>query len=119
MPTLTIRCSDEQYTSIQAAAQAAGASMESWARDLLTSAAAAPVVRKMYAYRGMGPGSVIIKRISDNPGGTVATGQGWTQEVADAVNRAKMLVRRNEPGDRENAVALLKEHFKIAGEVGI
>jgi len=30
-----------------------------------------------------------------------------------------MLVRRNEPGDRENAVALLKEHFEIVVEVGI
>jgi len=119
MPTLTIRCSDEQYTSIQAAAQAAGASMEGWARDLLISAAAAPVVRKMYAYRGMGPGSVILKRVSDDPNGTVTTGQGWTQEVDDAVKRAKMLAIRNEPGDRESAVALLKEHFEIVVEVGI
>lgn len=119
MAQMSIRLDDEQYASIQAAAQNSGKAMEKWARDLLVAAAQAPVVRERYGYRGMGPGLVNLKRVSNNPGGTVATGNGWTQDVADAIKRAEMLVQRNEPGDRESAVALLKEHFEIVVEVGV
>ena len=42
-----------------------------------------------------------------------------SQNVADAMKSAEMLVRRNEVGDRESAVALLKEHFEIVVEVGV
>lgn len=119
MAQLAIRCTDEQYASIQDAARASGKAMEAWARDLLISAAAGPVVRARYGYSAMGPGKALIKRASDHPGGTVATGNDWSQDVADAVKRAEMLVRRNEPGDRESAVALLKEHFEIVVEVGV
>lgn len=119
MAQMSIRLDAEQYASIQAAAQNSGKAMEAWARDLLIAAAQEPVVRERYGYRGIGPGVVNIKRVSSHPNGTVATGAGWTQEVVDAVKRAEMLVRRNEPGDRESAVALLKEHFEIVVEVGV
>lgn len=119
MAQMSIRLDTEQYASIQAAAQNSGKAMETWARDLLLAAAQAPVVRERYGYRGMGPGLVNIKRVSNNPGGTVATGNYTGQEQADAVKRAEMLVRRNEPGDRESAVALLKAHFEIVVEVGV
>lgn len=119
MPTLTIRCSDEQYASIQAAAQNAGTSMEGWARGVLDAAAAAPVVKERYAYRAIGPGKAIVKRVSSHPNGTVVTGEGWSQETADAMQRVKLLATRNEPGDRESAVALLRGHFEIVVEVGL
>jgi hypothetical protein len=119
MAQMSIRMDDEQYASLQAAARNAGNSLESWARDLLIAAAQAPVVRERYGYRGMGPGLVNLKRVSNHPGGTGATGQGWDQDTADAVKRAELLVRRNEAGDRESAVALLKEHFEIVVEVGV
>ena len=119
MPQMSIRLDAEQYASIQAAAQNSGKAMEAWARDLLIAAAHAPVVRERYAYRGIGPGVVNLKRVSNALGCTVATGQGWDQETADAVKRVELLVRRNEPGDRESAVALLKAHFEIVVEVGV
>jgi hypothetical protein len=119
MPTLTLRCSDDQYASIQAAAQNSGKSMEGWARDLLLAAAQAPVVRERYGYDAMGPGRAQVKRYSSHANGTVTTGEGWSQDTADAMRRVKALAQRNEPGDRESAVAILKEHFEIVVEVGV
>lgn len=119
MAQMSIRLDAEQYASIQAAAQNSGKSMEGWARDLLIGAAQAPVVRERYGYRAMGPGKAIVKRHSSHPNGTVLTGEGWDQDTANAMQRVKMLVTRNELGDREGAVALLKEHFEIVVEVGI
>lgn len=119
MPQMSLRLDTEQYASIQAAAQNAGKSMEGWARDLLVEAARGPVVRERYGYGAMGPGKAQVKRHSSHPNGTVTTGEGWTQEVADAMQRVKALVMRNEPGDRESAVALLKQHFEIVVEVGV
>lgn len=119
MPQMSLRMGTEQYASIQAAAQNSGKSMEGWARDLLMAAAAGPVVRERYGYSAMGEGKAIVKRNSSHPNGTTVTGAGWTQEVADAMGRIKLLVIRNEPGDRESAVALLKEHFELVVEVGV
>ncbi len=116
MPQMSLRLDAEQYASIQAAAQNSGKSMEGWARDLLLQAAAGPVVRERYGYRAMGPGKAVVKRHGSH---TVATGDGWSQEQGSAVERVKALVQRNEPGDRESAVALLKEHFEIVVEVGV
>lgn len=119
MPQMSLRLDAEQYASIQAAAQNSGKSMEGWARDLLVAAAQGPVVRERYGFGAMGPGKAQVKRYSSQPNGTVTTGEGWSQEVADAMRRVNALVMRNEPGDRESAVALLKEHFDIVVEVGV
>lgn len=120
MPQMSIRLDDAQYASIQAAAQNAAKSMEGWARDLLLAAAAGPVVRERYGYRAVEMGSkAIVKRHSSHPNGTSVTGEGWSEETARAMEYIKTLVQRNEPGDRESAVALLKEHFEIVVEVGI
>lgn len=120
MAQMSIRLDAEQYASIQAAAQNSGKAMEAWARDLLIAAAQAPVVRERYGYRAVEMGSkAIVKRHSSHPNGTVVTGEGWDQEVATAMDYIKALVQRNEPGDRESAVALLKEHFEIVVEVGV
>ena len=83
------------------------------------TAAAGPVVRERYGYRAFVPGKAVVKRVSAHPNGTVVTGEGWSQDVADAMQTVKALVQRNEPGDRESAVAVLKEHFEIVVEVGI
>ncbi len=119
MAQMSIRLDAEQYASIQAAAQNSGKSMEGWARDLLIAAAQAPVVRERYGYGAMGPGRAQVRRYSNAPGATVTTGEGWSQETAEAMRRIKALVQRNEPGDRESAVALLKDHFEIVVEVGV
>lgn len=119
MPQMSLRLDAEQYASIQTAAQNAGKAMEAWARDLLLEAARGPVVRERYGYGAMGPGKAQVKRHSSHPNGTVTSGSDWSQEQADAMQRVKALVMRNEPGDRESAVALLKEQFEIVVEVGV
>ena len=119
MSQMSIRLDAEQYASIQAAAQNSGKAMETWARDFLLATAQAPVVRERYGYGAMGPGNAQVKRYSSQPNGTLTTGAGWSQEVADAMQRVKAFVTRNEPGDRESAIAILKEHFEIVVEVGV
>ena len=119
MAQMTIRLDADLYASIQAAAQNAGKPMEAWAREALLAAARTPVVRERYGYLGIMPGVVSIKRMFSHPSGTVVTLHDVTQEAKDAVKRAELLVRRNEIGDRESAVALLKEHFELVVEVGI
>lgn len=119
MATLTIRMDDDAYAAIQAAGAASGKSMEAWARELLLDAARGPVVRERYAYRALGDGKAVVKRYSNHPNGTTVTGQGWSQETAGAMERVKALVIRNEPGDREAAVALLQAHFEIVVEIGV
>src|SRR5262245_39599209 len=119
MPQMSIRLDETGYASIQAAAQNAGKSMEGWARDLLLAAAAGPVVRERYGYQAIGPGKATVKRYSGKPNDQTVVGAGWDQATAGAMQRVKMLIIRNDPGDRESAVALMKEHFEIVVEVGL
>ena len=119
MAQMSIRMDADQYARIQSAARISGNSMESWARDLLLAAAAAPATPERYGIHGRVPGRVTLKRFGARPNDTVLMGEGWTLAQADAVKEAEDLVRRNEPGDRASAVALIKQHFKIVAEVGV
>jgi hypothetical protein len=118
MPQFLIRdVSAEAAAAIKAQAAAAGKSVEPFLRDWIESHIDKPVISERYGYRAAGPGKAVIKRHSSHPNGTAATGEGWSQEQADAVERAKLLMQRNGPGDREQAVALLQTHFEIVVEV--
>jgi len=119
MAQMSIRMDADQYARIQSAARSSGNSMESWARDLLLAAALAPATPERYGIHGRVPGRVTLKRFGARPNETVVSGEGWTLDAADAVKEAEELVRRNEPGDRESAVTLLKAHFEIVVEMGL
>lgn len=109
--------SDEAAAAVKAQAAAAGKSVETFIRDWLESHIDKPVISERYGYRAVGPGKAVIKRHSSHPNGTVAIGEGWSQEQADTVQRARLLIQRNQAGDREQAVALLQSQFEIVVEV--
>jgi hypothetical protein len=105
-----IRASDEQAQTWDAAANAAGLSFESWARQYLDRAATGPITRPRYGYKGIAENgaTITIKRHSDGPNGTGGGAANCSQEQFDAYQRAHLLVSRNEPGDRERAAGLLQ-----------
>lgn len=118
MPDILIRnVSEAAAAAIQAHAAAAGQSRQEYLTALVEALAGQPTVRQAYAYRAIGPGKAIVRRVSNHPNGTVTTGDGWSQEQADVLARVKLLVIRNEAGDRETAVSLLQSVFDIVVEV--
>ncbi len=118
MPDILIRdVSDAAAAAIQAHAAAAGQSQQQYLGALVEALADRPIVAARYAYRAIGPGKAVLRRTSDHPNGTTTTGEGWSQEQADAVQRVGLLVIRNQSGDREAAVALLQSVFELVVEV--
>lgn len=118
MPDILIRnVSEAAAAAIQSHAAAAGQSQQQYLTALLERLAGEPIVKSRYAYRAIGPGKALVRRASDHPSGTVTTGEGWSQEQADALARVKVLIIRNESGDREAAVALLQSVFELVVEV--
>lgn len=122
MPDMSLRgFSDDQYAGLKAQANAAGKGLEPWAKETLLATLKAPVIRERYAYRvySTGGGRGKVTRHSDHPNATSATFSGFNQEEADAMKRAEDLIRRNEAGDRERAVALLQQTFEDVMEVPV
>lgn len=79
-----------------------------------------PIVTERYGYRVYGKtGQGLIKRYSDHPNGTSATFAEFDQEEANAIKRAEDFIRRNQPGDREKAIALLQEAFGDVFEIPV
>jgi len=117
MPDILIRnVSNAAAAALQSHAAAAGQSQQQYLTALLEGLADRPIVATRYAYRAIGPGKAVVRRTSDHPNGTVTTGE-WSQEQASVMERVKLLVIRNEPGDREAAVGLLKSVFELVVEV--
>lgn len=79
-----------------------------------------PVVTERYGYRVYGKqGRGLVKRHSDHPNGTSATFADFDQEEVSSIKMAEDLIRRNQPGDREKAVAKLQETFSEVFEVPV
>ena len=122
MPDMSIRgFSEEDYAALKSQASAAGKSFEAWAREILLATLKAPVVKERYAYRVYAAtgGRGKITRHSDHVNGTSATFSGFNQHEADGIKKAEDLIRRNEVGDREKAVALLQQTFEEVVEVPV
>ena len=118
MPDILIRnVSDAAAAAIQSHAAAANQSQQQYLGALLERLVGHPIVTACYAYRAIDPGKAIVRRVSDHPNGTTTTGENWTQEQADVLARVKLLVIRNQPGDREAAVALLQSVFELVVSV--
>lgn len=118
MPVFTIRdVSETAAQAIRERAAAAGKSTEAFIREWIEQQAQEPIVRQSYGLRAMGPEAAhaTVKR---SPAGL--SGQGaanLSQQQAEAYKRVKLLVERNSPGDREQAIGLLREHFEEVFEV--
>jgi|SRR5215469_9706186 len=109
---------DETMAALEAKAAAAGQNTEAWIRDLLIQAAAEPIVKERYAFRfstdtGLAKG--MLRRVHDNVervGVTGLTVEGW-----QVIVQVEKLMLRNNPGDREDAMHLLKSNFNSVFEV--
>lgn len=112
---------DDVMAAIEQKAQAAGVSSEEWIRGLLVREASTPIVRERYAYRVYAKSGARgkITRHSDHPNGTSATYENFNEDEAKVLSRAADLMRRNDPGDREKAVALLQSAFEEVMEVPV
>lgn len=111
MPDILIRnISEEDAKNLEAKAKSAGAeSRGEWLAQQLHKLAALP---ESYAFRVVGSvGRGMIKRYSDHINGTSTTFSNFNQDEADTMRRAEDFIRRNAPGDREKAFALLVEQF--------
>lgn len=113
MPDKLIRnVSDELDNAIKAAASDAGMNEGDWMIARLAEAAGqiAPAPRQ-YRLTALGPGSTkatIIRHSANAIGGGA---RDMSQAQADAYQRAKLLVGRNEPGDKDRAIELLTTVF--------
>ena len=104
-----IRMEPDLINQIDVHAQAAGLNRADWMRQALAQATSEPVVRSIYYYRGYAENGAlaIISRDNRYSRNAQCTFQNATQEQADACRRAELLVISNEPGDLQEALALL------------
>lgn len=120
MPDMSIRgFSEDDYAALKAQASGAGKGLETWARETLLNTLKAPMIKQRYAYRAYatGGGHGKISRHDDGPNGTSATFDHFNRKESEVFRRAEDLIRRNEAGDRERAVALLLQTFEDVVEV--
>ena len=109
MLEIKIRLDDTLLSAVDAHARAAGQSREGWMRQALAQSTDAPVLRGNYHYRGYAENGAFahIARDAMSPLHARCAFQNATQEQADACRRAQLLVIANEPGDLQEALALL------------
>ena len=99
-------------------ARGAGKDRMTFIRDLLIKAATEPIVKERYAIRfstdtGLARG--MLRRVHDDVERVGVT--GLTVEAWQVIGQVEVLMRRNNPGDREEAIHLLKSNFNSVFEV--
>jgi len=110
------KVSDETHAQLLAKAQASKeGSLEPWLREQLEILAVGPVVKERYAIIIGGKGQ--IRRYNDSL--TSPTFKNTTMEDIQAIEKAANIVRRNAPGDREEAIWMLRNHFDDVYESSI
>lgn len=113
MPTFTIRdVSETAAQAIRQRATAAGKSTEAYIREWIEMSAQQPIVKARYTLKAVGPDAAHghIRRDVD---GVIGRGAANCNEAQfKAYRRAIDLVARNEPGDREAAIAALRAEFE-------
>lgn len=103
-------------------AQAAGQDRMTYIRAMLIQAASGPIVKKRYAirfYNDANSSRGLIRRFGDDPRQTSYGCDVADSEAGKAVERAIDFVRRNGPGDREEATWELRNHFDHVFEVPV
>lgn len=119
MPDVLIRrVSQDVVDALDEKARAAGKDRQTWLLELLEQIAAQPVVKSRYIVKAFGPGAsyAFIRRV-DNTISDPREGQtNLTQAQRIAYEQALEYVKRNGPGDREEAHSLLSRHFETVFE---
>ncbi|HEX3640086.1 MAG TPA: hypothetical protein VHV10_02225 [Ktedonobacteraceae bacterium] len=102
---------DEVVAALSEKARAADMDRQDWLREHLKELASQPVLKKRYVLKAFGPEAsfATIRRLEDSAGGGASN---LDQEQMSAYNLAQEFVKRNAPGDREEAIAKLKAHFE-------
>lgn len=130
MPTILIRDVPEDVVrALGQRAEERGMSREAWLREQLKALASGPAVKPAYALHytseaigGENVGAVgavgMIVRNPDDPTGQVVRGTiaGPTAAQYAAHLNAERLVALNRPGDREEALRLLRAAFSVVFE---
>jgi hypothetical protein len=120
MDILVRNVSDEVASALQAHAQAAGLERQAYILQEWGKLASQPLIKERYAYRVYGKeGKGIIRRMSNDAGGIGGGCSEFSEEEFKAYQRAQDLIRRNGPGDREKAVAMLQSVFEDVMEVSV
>lgn len=118
MASFTIRdVSETAAQALKERAAAAGMPVEAFIRDWIERQAQEPVVRQSYGIRAVGPDDAhaTVKRHRDGISGRGAA--NLSQRQMGAYREAILLVERNQPGDRERAIGLLRPEFADVFEV--
>lgn len=111
---------DNVMSALAEKAVGAGMSRADYVRDRLAEIASGPIVKERYAYRIYGKaGKGIIRRLSNHPNGVGGGCSNFSEEEFEAYNKAQDYMRRNGPGDREQALKLLSDAFEEVFEVAV
>lgn len=98
---------------VDALASASNQSRESWLRDLIVNATKQPVIKKEYSIRVYGTnGKGIIRRYGDGSNNVGGGSNNFSQAEHEAYKKAQNYVSRNQPGDREEAIRILRNAFE-------
>lgn len=104
-------------------AAAAGMRRDAWLREQLAALATGSIVRHTYVLRAFDnrPERVGTLHLTRRNDGTIDITNSYVSTPAQrgAVQVVKELMTRNEPGDRESAIQLLKEQFEQVFETSV
>src|SRR6266568_1599752 len=112
---------EETMSALTARAHAEGyPDRLAYVRSLLNKAAQEPLIAERYAYRLCGKqGKGVIRRMGNHLNVIGGGASNFSEEEFEAYKKASDLMRRNGPGDREKAVALLQGTFEEVVEIPV
>ena len=122
MPDILLKdVPQEVANALSQMAQASGKDRHTWLKEQLSILASGPVIHKRYAVKfyNSGDESGLIRRFGDELNATSVTHGMVSQEVGEAISKAADHVRRNEQGDKEEAMWILKNVFDNVFEVPV
>ena len=108
---------DSIYMALKEQASLEGKGLETWLRDHLIVLVSKPVIKHHYKLRATsddGAIAAIIRRDDQNVHLTTAHCSTHQQHICE---QAVVYVKRNGPGDREQAIALLRSAFEEVFEL--
>jgi hypothetical protein len=120
---ILIELPDETADALSEKARGIGKDRKNYIQDLLLSIATTPVIRERYALHfsttDNSGAQGQIRRFDNDLNGTHLSSISLNSEQVSIVEQAKNLVRRNAPGDREEAIHVLKTHFNNVFEMPV
>lgn len=114
---------DEVADALSEKARGISKDRKNYIQDLLISVAATPVIKGRYALHfsttDNSGAQGQIRRFNDDLNGTHLSSISLNAEQVNIVEQARNLMRRNAPGDREEAIHVLKMHFNNVFEMPV